>query len=93
MSNITGDGERGLFIYGAIVHVVWQAGNDNFDVAIMVTVIASYGVARQYRKLAYISGEGFPLKCCEAPRKMLGQAIYKIKYIIIIISKVRHLGI
>ena len=75
------------------IHVVWQAGNDNFDVAIMVTVIASYGVARQYRKLAYISGEGFPLKCCEAPQKMLGQAIYKIKYIIIIISKVRHLGI
>ena len=24
----------------------WQAGNDYFDVAIMVTVVASYGVAR-----------------------------------------------
>ena len=28
------------------IHVVWQAGNDNFDVAIMVTVVASYGIAR-----------------------------------------------
>ena len=27
-------------------HVVWQAGNDNFDVAIMVAVVAFYGVAR-----------------------------------------------
>ena len=29
-----------------ITHVVSQAGNDNFDVAIMVAVVASYGVAR-----------------------------------------------
>ena len=27
------------------IHVVWQADNDNFDMAIMVTVVASYGVA------------------------------------------------
>ena len=27
-------------------HVVWQVGKDNFDVAIMVIVVASQGVAR-----------------------------------------------
>ena len=28
------------------IHVVWQASNDNFDVGIMVTLVASYSVAR-----------------------------------------------
>ena len=39
------------------MHVISQAGNDNIDVAIMVTVVASDGVARsRCRHIATISG-------------------------------------
>ena len=38
--------KMGLLNYGATLLVIWQAGNDNFDVGIMVTVVASCGVAR-----------------------------------------------
>ena len=39
------------------MNVISQAGNDNFDVVIMVTVFASYGVARsRCHHIATISG-------------------------------------
>ena len=35
-----------IYLRWYTIHVVWQAGNYNFDVAIIVIVVASDGLAR-----------------------------------------------